>query len=242
MSLVRRGCGIHAVWLGTGGAGVTEVRFASSAWALPRQAERHCVHATWMWHPQRSVRAVDDVHPTTTIALRALYQGRPGRALSGKGRHVRRSCTGELRAGRERRVGTARRAQGGGRQDAGHRRRVCHHPAGRQCRSVIPDHLDRCGVLAGGTGRRGGGRDAGTVSLPLYGYCVFTGSDGTTLQADPFRSHWSNTLAPGFPQRGVIVFSGHLPPEVLRAAVSFTQIFGPGGGSITVRPINLTPG
>jgi hypothetical protein len=71
---------------------------------------------------------------------------------------------------------------------------------------------------------------------------VFTGSDGTTLQADPFRSHWSNTLAPGIPQRGVIVFSGHLPPEVLRAALSFTQIFSLGGGSITVRPLDLTPG
>lgn len=81
-----------------------------------------------------------------------------------------------------------------------------------------------------------------TVSLPLYGYCVFTGSDGTTLQADPFRSRWSNTLAPGIPQSGVIVFSGHLPAAVLQAALSFTQIFGPGGGSITVHHINLTPG
>ena len=81
-----------------------------------------------------------------------------------------------------------------------------------------------------------------SVSLPLFGYCVFTGSDGTTLEADPFRSRWSETLAPGILQRGVIVFSGHLPAPVLQAALSFTQIFGPGGGSITVRPINLTPG
>ncbi len=80
-----------------------------------------------------------------------------------------------------------------------------------------------------------------TVSLPLYGYCVLTGSDGTTLQADPFRSRWSDTLAPGILQRGVIVFGGHLPATVLQAALSFTQIFGPGGGSITVRPLNLTP-
>lgn len=34
------------------------------------------------------------------------------------------------------------------------------------------------------------------VSLPLYGYCLLTGCDGTTLQADPFRSCWSDTLAP----------------------------------------------
>jgi hypothetical protein len=80
------------------------------------------------------------------------------------------------------------------------------------------------------------------VSLPLYGYCDLTGSEGTTLQADPFRSHWSESLAPGIVQRGVIVFSGHLPASVLRAALSFTQIFGPGGGHITVQPLDLTPG
>jgi hypothetical protein len=79
------------------------------------------------------------------------------------------------------------------------------------------------------------------VSLPLYGYCVLTGSEGTTLQADPFRSHWSDSLAPGVLQRGVIVFSGHLPAQIVQAALSFTQIFGPGGGSITVRPLYLTP-
>jgi len=79
------------------------------------------------------------------------------------------------------------------------------------------------------------------VSLPVYGYCVFTGSDGTTLQADPFRSHWSDTLAPGSLQRGTITFPGHLPDAVLQASFSFTQIFGPSGGSITVHAIMLTP-
>ncbi len=83
--------------------------------------------------------------------------------------------------------------------------------------------------------------ETGTMlSLPLFGYCVFTGSDGTTLQAHPFRSRWSETLAPGSFQRGVITFPGHLPDSVLQASFSFTQIFGPGGGSITVRSINLT--
>jgi len=56
------------------------------------------------------------------------------------------------------------------------------------------------------------------------------------------RSRWSDTLAPGILQRGRIVFSGHLPASVLQAALSFTQIFGPSGGSITVHHINLTPG
>jgi hypothetical protein len=79
------------------------------------------------------------------------------------------------------------------------------------------------------------------VTLPVFGNCIFTGSDGTTLQADPVRSHWSETLAPGILQRGEIVFSGHLPAPVLRAALSFTHIFRLGGGSITVRHLHLTP-
>jgi hypothetical protein len=95
-------------------------------------------------------------------------------------------------------------------------------------------HFTRVGVAAR--------NQAGTmVALPLYGYCVLTGSDGTTLQADPSRSHWPGSLAPGILQRGVIVFSGHLPAQVLRAALSFTQIFSPGGGHITVQPLSLTP-
>jgi hypothetical protein len=42
------------------------------------------------------------------------------------------------------------------------------------------------------------------LSLPLFGYCVLIGADGTTLQADPFRSRWSDTLAPGSLQCGTI--------------------------------------
>lgn len=82
-----------------------------------------------------------------------------------------------------------------------------------------------------------------TLDLPLFGYCVFTGREGTTLAADPFRSRWSTTLAPGSLQRGTIVFKGHLAASVRRASLSFTQIFGPtGGGSITVRHLRLRPG
>lgn len=78
------------------------------------------------------------------------------------------------------------------------------------------------------------------LSLPLYQNCLFTGSDGTALQADPFRSRWSESLAPGSFQRGVIIFPGHLPDSVLQAALSFPQIFALGGGSITVHSITLT--
>jgi hypothetical protein len=39
-----------------------------------------------------------------------------------------------------------------------------------------------------------------------------------------------------------VTYTAHLPASVLRAALSFTQIFGPGGGHITVQPLDLTPG
>ncbi len=96
-------------------------------------------------------------------------------------------------------------------------------------------HFTRVGVAARN-------QSGATLSLPLYGYCVFTGSDGTTLGADPFRSHWSDTLPPGVLQRGVIVFKGHLDPSIREASFSFTQIFGPSGGSITIRHLELRPG
>jgi hypothetical protein len=85
-------------------------------------------------------------------------------------------------------------------------------------------------------------RTATSLSLPLFGNCVFIGGDGTTLEADPFRSRWSETLAPGGVQRGAVTFNGHVPDSVTRASLSFTQIFRLGGGSITVRDIRLRPG
>jgi hypothetical protein len=100
---------------------------------------------------------------------------------------------------------------------------------------VHTDHFTRVGVAAlNETGS--------SLSLPLSGFCVFVGGDGTTLKADAFRSRWSETLAPGIRQRGTINFDGHIPKSVKRASLSFTQIFGPGGGSITVPDIMLRPG
>jgi hypothetical protein len=81
-----------------------------------------------------------------------------------------------------------------------------------------------------------------SVSLPLFGFCVFSGQDGTTLRADPSRSDWSNDIPPGAFQRGTIVFNGHIPDAVRLARLSFSQIFGrPGGGAITVDNIRLRP-
>jgi hypothetical protein len=79
---------------------------------------------------------------------------------------------------------------------------------------------------------------ATSLSLPLFGYCHFTGQDGTTIEADAFRSRWSTELPPGVRQRGTITFKGHIPDTVRQASLSFS-IFGPGGGSIIVRDIKL---
>jgi hypothetical protein len=97
-------------------------------------------------------------------------------------------------------------------------------------------HFIRVGVVARNQTRQ-------SLDLPLFDNCVFTGSDGTTLQADPDRSQWSITLPPGVPQRGVIIFNGHLDPSIRQASLSFAQIYGQlSGGSITVRNIELKPG
>ncbi|MGH3715653.1 MAG: hypothetical protein ACRDT4_19660, partial [Micromonosporaceae bacterium] len=85
-----------------------------------------------------------------------------------------------------------------------------------------------------------------SVSLPVFGYCVFSGADGRALEADPTRTRfakdgWSETLPSGVPHRGVIVFAGHLSPG--GATLSFTTVFGQGGGpsSVVVRGITLSP-
>jgi hypothetical protein len=93
-------------------------------------------------------------------------------------------------------------------------------------------HFTRVDLVARNTGRS-------QVSLPLFGNCVFTGDDGTTLQADDFRSRWSTTVPPGGVQRGTVTFGGRLPDSVPRALLSFSTVFSADGGSITVRNILL---
>lgn len=86
------------------------------------------------------------------------------------------------------------------------------------------------------TARNRGGQ---SVSLPLFENCVLTSGDGTTIKADNFRSDWSDTLAPGTRQRGVIVFTGHLPDRARRARMSIPHVFALGGGALTVSDIRL---
>lgn len=101
-------------------------------------------------------------------------------------------------------------------------------------RVVYTRHFTRVELTARNTTRT-------ALSLPLFGNCTFTGSDGTTLEADAFRSQWSDTVPPGALQRGTITFKEHLPDHLTTASLSFSHIFGPGANGITVNAIKLTP-
>jgi hypothetical protein len=79
-----------------------------------------------------------------------------------------------------------------------------------------------------------------SLTLPLFKNCTLTARDGTTLEADSFRSQWSETLPPGVTQRGTITFDGHLAPTRTTATLSFAIVFGrPGGGALTIPGLRI---
>jgi hypothetical protein len=100
----------------------------------------------------------------------------------------------------------------------------------------LTDHFTRVEVAS----RNGTGN---TITLPLFKNCVFQGRDGTTLEAESFKSRWNDYLAPGSFQRGTITFNGHLPRSVRRATLSFATVFKQGfdgPDSIQVPGIRIT--
>jgi hypothetical protein len=82
---------------------------------------------------------------------------------------------------------------------------------------------------------------ANALTLPLFKNANLIGADGTTLEANPFKSRWSDNVAPGSLQRGTITFDSHLPDSVRRAALSFTTIFSMPSGSFG-QPPDFGPG
>lgn len=85
-----------------------------------------------------------------------------------------------------------------------------------------------------------------SITLPLFQNCTLRGADGTTLQADPFRSSaWAESVAAGAKgQAGTIVFPGHLPNGVATASLSFATVFVAGFDgprSLTVSGLKLRP-
>lgn len=83
-----------------------------------------------------------------------------------------------------------------------------------------------------------------TITLPLYGNATLSAEDGTTLEADPFRSSWSESIAPGQLRRGTIVFGGHLPDAGTTATLAFGTVFEQGftgPQTISVPGLSIAP-
>lgn len=104
-------------------------------------------------------------------------------------------------------------------------------------------HFTRVRLLARNTS------DNLSMRLSLFD-CTFRGADATTLEADQFKSQWTEELSPGSLQRGTVTFGGHVPDSVRRAELTFPHIFSfpvggqaldRGPGFITVEKIKLRP-
>jgi hypothetical protein len=89
-------------------------------------------------------------------------------------------------------------------------------------------------------------RSADQVSMPIDGgNCRLVAGDGTTREAEGFRSEWNESLSQGAVRTGVVVFGGHLPSDATRARISFDHLFGnsaTGPESIVVANLHLRPG
>lgn len=84
-----------------------------------------------------------------------------------------------------------------------------------------------------------------TVTLRVFGSATLQAGDGTTIEADAFRSDWVEKLPPGGTRRGVIVFGGHLPDEARFARFAFATVFRQGfhgPENIAVVGMRLRPG
>jgi hypothetical protein len=84
------------------------------------------------------------------------------------------------------------------------------------------------------------------VSMPIDGgNCELIAGDGTTREAQSFRSEWHESLSQGAVRTGVVVFGGHLPADATRARIAFEHLFGgadEGPQSIVVANLQLLPG
>ncbi len=62
------------------------------------------------------------------------------------------------------------------------------------------------------------------ATLTVFHNCVVSAGD-VTLQADPFRSGWTEEVPPGSTQHGTVTFPGHLPDGEVSAQLSFLDVF-----------------
>lgn len=77
-----------------------------------------------------------------------------------------------------------------------------------------------------------------SIGLPLFGNCTFS-VGGRTLQAAAQHSDWATTVGADAQVTGTIVFTGTPPATAATASLTFADIFVLGGGSVTVRRIEL---
>jgi len=83
-----------------------------------------------------------------------------------------------------------------------------------------------------------------SMSLPLFHNAILTGPDGTTFDADAFRSSWQPEIPPGGQRKGTINFESQLPESGGTVSLSFVTVFMQGFDgprSITVPEIPLMP-
>ncbi|MBT2534577.1 FHA domain-containing protein [Arthrobacter sp. ISL-69] len=83
-----------------------------------------------------------------------------------------------------------------------------------------------------------------SMSLPLFHNAILTSPDGTTFDADSFRSTWQPDIPPGGQRKGTINFENQLPESGGTVSLSFVTVFMQGFDgprSITVPDIPLMP-
>ena len=83
-----------------------------------------------------------------------------------------------------------------------------------------------------------------SITLPLFQNAMLTGPDGTTFDADSFRSDWQPRIPPGGQRKGTLNFENQLPDGATTVSLSFATVFAQGfdaPDSITVPDIRLMP-
>ncbi|WP_158840465.1 hypothetical protein [Saccharothrix deserti] len=81
-----------------------------------------------------------------------------------------------------------------------------------------------------------------SVTLPVFGYSQLT-SGAVTVEGEPFRSRWPDTVPPGQSRTGTITFGEPLPDSATSVTVTFTTVFGAlhGPDSLSVEDVPLRP-
>lgn len=83
-----------------------------------------------------------------------------------------------------------------------------------------------------------------SMSLPLFHNATLTAPDGTTFDADTFRSSWQPEIPAGGVRKGTINFESQLPESSTTVSLNFVTVFlqgFDGPRSITVPDIPLKP-